>query len=182
MKIQDALEENGKAKRKSNPNNYVEIDDYAALVWVGIKSKEIKGSVSLESILKDNWQPYREAKEIRPEKAGELWKNPQGKLLITLDSDHTEDLCFTYVEDAYTPAPLNDMMWGKNVIHNKNGWTRVEPPVEDENVERIKVRYVGYRNQPDICFNAFAISSSDFESTYQDCLDKDMILEISKEG
>ena len=134
MNIQDAQEENQKAwlpeDKTSKPDEFVRCVG-GVRYWYNTKDEQI-APVAYCLLKKDNWVPYPEQKIIRPEKAGELWKNEQGKVLVTLTTPEEEGLQFTYVSDAYKPCLLSDMIWHNKIIHNQNGWIHLYSPDESE--------------------------------------------------
>ena len=158
MKIEEALKETGKAIYPDQTDVYVEVrfDNGANyLVWVNTEDNEIDGrvageeggKVAYEMHFKDNWQPYHEVKEIRPENAGELWCFESGD--GTESYHHTQGSQFREGLELIGYAGPIDM---KQVIHNhKNGWTREFPKVEDENVERIEIEAVRWERHEAFC-------------------------------
>ena len=79
--------------------------------------------------------------EIRPEKAGELWAIRDTSIFTYKDvyGDSLE-LKFIYADGSgksYIAGHANEQ-----IRHNKNGWTRLYPLVEDENIERIEIEGV----------------------------------------
>lgn len=138
MNIQDALKSTGRAVLilDGEKVEYVKwFND--TLWWVNIRSGACDREVRHLDILEGDWEPYHEVEEIRPEKVGELWQR-DGEI------NHR---CVTYEGIV----GLNVIWWGgtantnrvdKDMIHNKNGWKRVWPNVEDENVERIEIEGV----------------------------------------
>ncbi len=134
MLIQDALKETGKAKRKSwNDGAYVYVkDDLIYLKGVGNYDKPYCSSV----VLDDSWQIYQDEKEIRPEKAGELWQY-NGNELYAAEYHHTKlkDTELVIVGDNGICGQIEGM------VHSKNGWTRLYPHVEKD-VERIEIEGV----------------------------------------
>lgn len=124
MNIQDALKETGKARKEDNFAQYAfleqsEEDPRHELFW-SIDGKK-DGHVQYEDIFADNWQPYHEEKEIRPEKEGELWVNKFQELAHT--AYRGDKLIFVCMNES---IPVDDVLIGMN------GWTRRYPPVEDE--------------------------------------------------
>ena len=96
------------------------------LHWYDMETNHENYPVSIADIGRDEWQPYLEVKEIRPEKAGELWERDG-------ESNHR---CVTYEGIV----GLNVIWWGgaantdrvdTGMIHNKNGWIRYFPHVEE---------------------------------------------------
>lgn len=132
MNIQDALTPTGKAVDEHTQSHYVAEDDNGVLHWYLKASDKRCHTVILESILMYGWLPYPEEKEIRPEKAGELWQSQDGSLGITHNNSINNSL-ETSQEAVYitftngSKQKLNQYA----MIHNKNGWTRLYPEVKD---------------------------------------------------
>ena len=151
MNIQEALKPTGKAIYSGQTDVYVEIrfDNGANyLVWVNTEDNEIDGRVigeeggrvAYEMHFKDNWQPYHEVKEIRPEKAGELWKKGVDRFVYLIAEEGINKLIA--IPSISELLSFNIKEHGRDIIHNKNGWTRLFPPVEDESVEEMKFEAV----------------------------------------
>lgn len=135
-----------------------------------------KEPVSFEDIECLSWTPYREAREIRPEKAGELWQHEVRGLAFIYES--TENTHFIISVDGQTEE-LNKC---NLVAHNKNGWTRIYPPVEDDSVERIEIEGVKWKDAETIRGQFCYPQSSD--KNFGNLRNKPpmkMILEIPKE-
>ena len=129
MLIQIALKETEKAVNENNPldgkTGYVRWNA-DELWWYDRLTKNARRELTHQEIF-DNYKPYHEVKEIRPEKAGELWKAGNDSFFFTVNSDKIAgDNGDTYEIKDY------------EMIHGKHGWIRLFPPVEDENVERIE--------------------------------------------
>ncbi|MCK5615176.1 hypothetical protein KAR91_75635, partial [Candidatus Pacearchaeota archaeon] len=134
MNIQNALKETGKAIYPDQTDVYAEIRFYNGanyLVWINTEDNEISGRVTgeeggrvaYEMHFKDDWQPYFEVKEIRPEKAGELWEyNAKCLKIFILYGDN---LSLVGIDETGQKSTISPFM-----IHGKNGFTRIEPPVE----------------------------------------------------
>ena len=128
MKTREALNENGKICISNNSPDYAFENSDGVLVWNNNGENE---PVRLCLINDVDWQPYPEVKEIRPEHSGELWEKRE---------------CFYHTSGSQRSGGLTlhsdvgtvDM---RNVIHGKNGWTRLHPPVEDNSVEFRKVTF-----------------------------------------
>lgn len=133
MRIQYALKETGKARKEDNEAEYAyliltENSDRHDLVWYekGMPSE----NVHYEDFLGDDWQPYHEIKEIRPEKAGELWKDDNRELyFITKENDVNY---FQTINGLQKYTLNTDVTWDRfqNIVHNENGWTREYPHVK----------------------------------------------------
>ena len=130
MKIQEALKPTGKATYQGQTDVYVEIrfDNGANyLVWVNTEDNEIDGRVAgeeggrvaYEMHFKDNWQPYHEVKEIRPEKAGEVWWHEGRDLKILIFSNAM--LSLSAIDETGAICDI------ERIIHGYNGFTRVDP-------------------------------------------------------
>ena len=91
---------------------------------------------TLQQIIEDDWQPYHEIKEIRPENAGELW-DKDGCKYITFGTDNNDLRIFNQVGGEYE---LSEFI-PDGPIHDKYGWTRLYPKIEDD-VERIEIEGV----------------------------------------
>jgi hypothetical protein len=132
MNIQDALKETGKAHQKNRCfDSYVKTDPTGLLNWYFKENDEQRSITLLWDITDAAWQPYHEVKEIRPEKAGELW---------TDDGGLGNNNYLTFIEDnklqlitAYGSCNARAAI-GKDIAHNKKGWKRLYPPVESEKV------------------------------------------------
>jgi hypothetical protein len=139
MNIQEALKETGKAHDKdSDDNEYVFVDPYGVLRWYDMVNKKECAAAELNEILSSGWNPYHEVKEIRPEKAGELWKRHDEYSLYyaTYEYQHKEGIKAICLNDGMQYS-MDKPFFGK-MIHNKNGWTRLYPPIEDDSIERIE--------------------------------------------
>lgn len=142
MNIKDALKETGKATGLHLPfaeTWFVAIDDEDFL-WLYNDIGAPIQRVPLREILRSDWQPYHDKKYIRPEKPGELWERQGEKFFIFFDND--KYVCLCLVDESGDKFSTVDAMSYAEVIHNQNGWTRLYPPVEDENVERIEIEGV----------------------------------------
>ena len=136
MKIEEALKDNGKATREDNRNHYAQKDASGTLKWVGIKIKEYVATVSLESILGDDWKSYHEAKEIGPEKAGELWATGDIHYMTQKIGDELR-----MIPRSYDMQILEEI---DHFIHGIGCYKRLYPPVE-EDVERIEIDSVFFK-------------------------------------
>ena len=132
MNIQEAREKTGKARRPHWEHKkfvYLVGDDF----HVDTGDGQSGFVYSDKAILGDDWQPYYEVKEIRPEKAGELWQAGNDSFFFTVNSDKIAgDNGDTYEIKDY------------EMIHGKHGWIRLYPPVEDDSVERIEFNNVDW--------------------------------------
>ena len=147
MKLQEALKETGKASRKgldwfieeceNGEHNYRAISSTSG----GVAGYDML----IHHALADDWQPYHEVKEIRPEKAGELWKDEDGKRWATRPSGTKGEISIDSLSTCGTEWRKYDVnIWHGNIIHNKNGWTRLFPKVEDDSVKRIEFENVDW--------------------------------------
>lgn len=128
MKIIDALKPTGKATMPHLSTNYVAVDDDDVLRYFGINTKFAGRVVSYKHIICDDWQPYHEVKEIRPKEPGETWY------------EVTRDLkCFTFSNAALGLAMMDErgviITIPEYMVHGKNGFTRVDPPVKEDSVK-----------------------------------------------
>lgn len=76
-----------------------------------------------------------ESKEIRPEKAGELWQQGDG------EGGEDYHYYFTFEKSGmlkFRSERVHEISDWPGMIHGKNGWTRLYPPVEDDSVEIIE--------------------------------------------
>lgn len=134
MNIQEALKPTGKAVYPDQTDVYVEVrfnNGANYLVWVNTEDNELDGrvageeggKVAYEMHFKDNWQPYHEVKEIIPEEPGETWYHEARALKM-----------FTF-SNAILGISIMDqtgaLMGIDGLIHGKNGFTRIEPPVKE---------------------------------------------------
>ena len=90
-------------------------------------------------VIIDNFKP--KAKVITPQKAGELWyKNNVYFLTCEYDGN------LTFVSKFSANAAFRE------AVHNQNGWTRIEPSVPDENVEKVVIENVAWRRSHGVIF------------------------------
>ena len=136
MKIEEALEATGKASDHRDKVMYAELDEKGVLCWYDIETHELINPVGLDSINGSGWQLYHEVKEIRPEEVGELWKKSSDRFVYLVGKEEgrlvgipSETILFTFDIERH----------GKSMIHEKNGWQRLFPPVEDDSIERIEI-------------------------------------------
>ena len=121
MKLQDALKPTGKAR----------LSTWHDEAYVYLKNNKIylKGTAgydkpySSEVIIWDDWEPCHEVKEIKPEEPGETWYFKAKDLKIFTFSNYALGLS--------TIDQTGAIMDIKGMIHGKNGFTRIEPPVEE---------------------------------------------------
>ena len=133
------LQETGKICITDDSPDYAFENSEGVLVWDNNGKNE---PVMLYLITDAVWQPYHEVKEIRPE-AGELWISKVGdRYFIT--SCPTVDYLTAVARSGnkYTLNKDYSFMEYKEVVHNKNGWTRLFPEPEDDSVERIEIEGV----------------------------------------
>lgn len=140
MKIKEALKGNGKAIRKGLDWFIEECQNgeycyrIADLSTGGVLGYEI----SIHHILADDWQPYHEVKEIRPENAGELWKFNQYSWFTYFDkNEQNEEVLMGICNDGdISQIDKNDKVYKSiNPIHGKDGWKRLFPKPEDDSNE-----------------------------------------------
>jgi hypothetical protein len=142
MEIKKALEETGKAYVLGG-RYYAKENAKEVLEWRSIHDDSFGGTVSLRDIFELRWQPYPIEKEIRPEKAGELWRNGRGHFYHTVNDIHAEKEIVRMIGRHDRGVPSTE------TIHNQNGWQRIHPPVEDDSIERIVVEGVTWKTQSD---------------------------------
>lgn len=133
MKVQDALKPTGKAIDKRNRDAYIEVRFECGanyLIWVNNKTGEYEGRLSYEAHFIEDWQPYHEEKEIRPEEPGETWEEKTRCLKYFTFSNAV--LGLAVIDERGVIIDITE-----NMVHGKNGFTRIEPPVEDDSIERI---------------------------------------------
>ena len=172
MKVQKALKETGKARRdKWGEKEYI----YKKGMYFIDNTGE---PFNREDITADVWQPYHEVKEIRPEKAGELWQLWKDVYYHTVSNSHGKISLVAYAGTIDT----------KGVGHNKNGWTREFPKVEDPSVKRIRIKDVtwhkGIGNGVSVVFPVADNSGEGSAEVGKDLLTygpMTMILEMQKE-
>ncbi|MCK5601323.1 hypothetical protein KAR91_05635 [Candidatus Pacearchaeota archaeon] len=115
MKLLDAFRESGKVWR--GMGDFAEVDLKGVLRWS--KSGE---PVATIIIITDEWEAYPGVKEIKPENPGETWEYDAKALKIfTLYGDN---LSLIGIDETGQKSLIP-----KNMIHGKNGFTRIEPPV-----------------------------------------------------
>jgi hypothetical protein len=177
MKVEEAREVNGKIVATVYTDCYAMLDGGGRLCWWYKETHELHKPVCLAAILGDYWLPYHEEKEIRPEKAGELWDSGKEKY-ITFSNGRNDLRMFgqsggEYVFEEFFCSPIHD-----------KGWTRLYPPVEDESVERIEIEGVEWATAMNINGNTFAPSTSrHWPFPFKDLVTKPqmkMILEIPR--
>lgn len=174
MNIQDALKETGRAQCEQYTRYYAQWDG-SCLQFYSKDRSVYQGLLAHDRILKDDWQPYPIKKEIRPENAGELWRNAMGvKFFSFFDNDKEVCLCMIDQSGDRFISGLGEL---EHFTHNQNGWARLYPPVEDENIERIII-------EPYIISNVDGVSTYNFKikDGYMDRIcSKSFTLEIPKE-
>ena len=130
MDILEALKPTGKA-------NYDKEFAYAMLkgddlFWYK-SSDDTAGAichVGFQDILRDDWQPYHEKPEIKPEKAGEVWQDEDGEYWSTYKNK---------ISGLHVSCWNGNRSIPRDMIHGQNGWTRSYPPLPDESVARASV-------------------------------------------
>jgi hypothetical protein len=171
--IKKALKKTGKAVRTKKPDYYAQMNDEGQLLWHDILYPDDTYFVQVSAILADNWVSYPIEKEIRPEKAGELWEHREEKISFFIFKKNPNTVDKNIMDETGITDDFENL--SSEVIHNKNGWKRLFPVVEEEDIERIEVRHSGYRNGNEICFY--------YEPQHRGALDiaGAVILEIPKE-
>ena len=112
-----------KEKNRSS-NVYAALDAVGILRWYSMESDKELAPVPFAETDDLNWQLYHEEKKIRPEKAGELWKSNDGRTCMIFEPEYQLKRC-------WSPDGFIDC-YDEKMIHNKNGWTRLYPPVKEE--------------------------------------------------
>ena len=140
MNIEEVLNETGKAQNESNLCNGE--TGYIAwhgdvLYWFDRKSGIRRHQVTHKEIF-DSYQPYHEEKEIRPENAGELWKNNVNINWFIRWVGSSRCKGFQAVSEQGVCCDVK----GLDMVHGK-GWTRLFPPIE-EDVERIEIEGITF--------------------------------------
>ena len=148
MLIQEALKQAGESEGKIlnvQMNRVAQPDQFGILRWLD------EGTlVMVIDITEGEWQPYHEVKEIRPEKAGELWEHKDGIFAIAMGRDGR--LGRVWVNQKPSFANPDNMLSVytqpmKEVIHGKDSYKRLFPPIEDDSVERMVFENVTFRNK-----------------------------------
>jgi hypothetical protein len=138
MNMQDAKRQAGDSGRLCLPDNkkwYCLIVDGRPF-WYENSTDCVQREVSGREAILEDWEVCQRAKEIRPKK-GEVWKfksNAYPHYII----EEGSVLHFTWVDGSSEMVERSDTP----LIHNKNGWTRLFPKVEDGSVERIEIERV----------------------------------------
>ena len=174
MNIQEARGKTGKARRPHWEHKkfvYLVGDDF----HVDTGDGQSGFVYSDKAILGDDWQPYYEVKEIRPEKAGELWQEELSGNYYTTNVPMPLGLGGGLA--LFGPKGRIDIKDG-DVVHGK-GWIRLFPHVEDKNVERIEIERVAWRHSHGVYF-----PTADTDIEFSELKEKGrmkMILEIPKD-
>lgn len=108
---------------------YAAVRADGVLCWYDKNGNE-RCPVALHVAFRQDWVPCPEDKEIRPEKAGELWESQTGSKYFTVYQDEQRDILKARCEYDESWESNGGTMSG--MIHNKNGWTRLLPHVEDD--------------------------------------------------
>jgi hypothetical protein len=150
MLIQEALKETGLATVGGAENSWHihwnSLDSCFYRTYENGKIERYK--MGMKALSRDDWQPYHEAEEIRPEKAGELWRAQSGCYWFTYENERRGTLEFIPSTTGNATLVINPMSIGSmdgpplEIIHNKNGWERLFPKPEDNSVERIEIEDV----------------------------------------
>ena len=131
MLIQDALKETGKARKEDCSIGFVMKNEKGHLIFFN-EDGVADGYVVLSAIMSDNWQPYHEVKEIRPEVTGEVWENPHKEKFFTIKLEQR----FHFIDE-------------QGHCHNSHigNLTRIFSPVEDEQSAKDKWEKVWQRQE-----------------------------------
>lgn len=136
MKIQEALKPTGKATIGGTENHWhIQWDSVENRFYKTHENGKIeKYKIRLKALMRDDWQPYHEVKEIRPEKAGELWLSNNDTIFFTYRK--CSEIFFIHRDGSGQEAVSikND----GEIVHGEC-WTRLYPPVEDKSIERIEI-------------------------------------------
>ena len=122
MNVLKALEPTGKVRRAIwNDGAYIKQDGNGRFIFWSPINKQFS-PYNFPVILDNDWQPYHEKPEIRPENAGELWRGKSEAFLMTFYSFERDELCF---------------ITGNGIVHKCSSfsdyseWARLYPPVEE---------------------------------------------------
>lgn len=185
MNIQDALKETGKATREGGTDSYAALKMFSLsspktlggerLYWYTIETGEENSPVQLDAILEDDWQPYHDKKEIRPEKAGELWRHNETEGYFHTDHS-TQDASLILI--GYKGVSRN-----AEIVHGTH-WNRLFPPVEDDNIKRIQIEDITWERLEKNTESYIIPFKCRFNDAFKFLVGKPpmkMILEISKD-
>ena len=142
MDIKKALEPTGKAYRESDPVFHVALDDSGALMIYKNEGNKLIGPEMLSYVLGNDYLPYHDKKEIRPEKAGELWEFGRN-LFFIIQQNQT-----LFLMSAF--GTRSECSTRTDIIHNQDGWKRLRPVVEEEDIERVVIEGVKEMNDPQL--------------------------------
>jgi hypothetical protein len=175
MYIQEALKETGKAILKDYSGWYCVIKEGNPR-WNDVSEDRLIRVVMGKEVIRDDWQPYHEAKEIRPLNPGEFWEAPSGAKFLTYKEGHK---LYFATKDTTHKCFNNEEKLGCF-----SEWTRLYPPVEDDSVERIEINDIQWFSK--VHKYPEHIGDSDPNpNNFQDIpleTPMKMILEIPKEG
>lgn len=144
MKVQKALNETGKAEL--GLECYASVgSDGLILYYYDKKTSKQSHPVGYKTLLSNNWQPYHEEEEIRPENEDEAWLSKDTGVWITHRNANLEIVLIS----SHSLGSIR--LCDTGAIHNKNGWTRIEPPVEDKSIERKEIEGVRWYQNKDRC-------------------------------
>ena len=154
MDIKSALEPTGKAKKEYWGATYAARDEKGIIRQYC--DGMVLGGISSDELNEEYWQPCHEKPEIRPENQDEMWRN-----------SHV-DVCYLYdaVNNKLMTArgiSLDNQILENKVIHGQNSWTRIYPPVPDENVEKVVIENVAWRRSHGVIF-PIADTDEDWQS------------------
>jgi hypothetical protein len=139
----------------------------------------------------DYWKPYHEVEEIRPEKAGELWRHDEASILFFI---YDAEGPLYRISHQGLDGPIISM---DSMVHGK-GWTLIYSPdkevmkkikgLEDNSVETIEIEDVLWKlGGNHISFPYVEIHEGADYGPFHDVREETnrpmkMILEIPKEG
>jgi hypothetical protein len=145
------------------------------MYWYNLQDEQI-GPVAYCLLKGNDWESYHKAKEIRPENAGELWQfreDNEDKYVVMYTSPNS-----LYLTNVFTRLTKEI----SQVIHNQNGWKRLFPVVEEEDIERIVIEGVQWRNHRIGLMYPIGGACAPKLKRLDDKPPMKMILEIPKEG
>ena len=146
MKIEEAQEENGRAwlpeDKTSKRDEYV-ICVGGIMTWVKGPGAAPMNPVAYCLLKRDDWQPYHEVKEIRPE-VGELWWQKGYGNLFIVKPIKIDKLHYKHDDGSGGVVP-------SSMVHGEFGYKRLWPEVEDESIERVEIEGVHWQKKDNWC-------------------------------
>lgn len=135
MNIQDALKETGKALLVLSDDEEIGVAQWRneSIWWCDAITGKWRKEVGHVDLLEGDWQPYYEEKEIRPESPGELWKKRYSVDFTSyFHTEYDSSLLLTGSRPPLLLVSGTNAAVTEEAVHGKNGWTRLYPPVQDE--------------------------------------------------